>query len=104
MVVIHTPDLAFGLARNGERTWEPALDLPSSFVKGSTGTGDAFFAGMLVAIHEGWDMAKGFTAAASCLRHPTTATGGVGNADETSGSWIGDTPRKRFPDDAHLDV
>ena len=85
MVVVHTTDLAYGLAQSCEGLFQPALDLPPGFVKGSTGAGDAFFAGMLVAIHEGWDLEKAFTfahaAAATCLRHPT-ATGGVGSADD----------------------
>ncbi|MBN1444277.1 MAG: carbohydrate kinase family protein [Planctomycetes bacterium] len=85
MVVVHTPEVAFGLAAGGERLWMPTLDVPADFIRGAVGAGDAFFAGMLVGIHEGWPLEKSLTfanaAAASCLRHPT-CTGGVGTAEE----------------------
>ncbi len=84
-VVVHTPHVALGLTRDGRRVWQPTLNVPQSFIKGSVGAGDAFFAGMLVGIHESWNLERCLTfanaAAASCLRHPT-CTGGVGSAQE----------------------
>ena len=86
LVVIHTPEAAFGLgASGGPRVWKAALDLPDSFVQGTVGAGDAFFAGLAVGIHEGWELERSLTfanaAAASCLGH-ATCTGGVRAADE----------------------
>lgn len=84
-VVIHAPEGALGVERDGSSTWSASLDLPEGFIAGTVGAGDAFFAGMLVGIHEGWALEESLAfanaAAASCLRHPT-CTGGVGTAEE----------------------
>lgn len=84
-VVVHAPEASFGLARQGERRWQASHHLPQGFLKGTAGAGDAFVAGMLAGIHEGWTLEKSLqfatAAAATCLRHPTT-TGGVGSAEE----------------------
>ena len=85
LVVIHTPETALGVSADGDATWKPALALPEEFIQGTVGAGDAFFAGVLVGVHEGWDIERSLTfanaAAASCLRHPT-CTGGVSSAEE----------------------
>ena len=84
-VVLHTPEAAFGLKASGEGSWRAAHSLPGGFIRGSAGAGDAFFAGIVAGVYEGWDLGEslGFAnaAAASCLRHPT-CTGGVGSAAE----------------------
>jgi sugar/nucleoside kinase (ribokinase family) len=85
LVVVHAPEGALACPRDGDPIWQPSLDLPPGFIKGAAGAGDAFFAGMLAGLHEGWalDDTLSFAhgAAASCLRHPT-CTGGVGSAEE----------------------
>jgi sugar/nucleoside kinase (ribokinase family) len=94
LVVIHAPEGALGLTRAGSRVWSPSLELPAGFIKGSAGAGDAFFAGMVAGIHEGWSlercMAFAHGAAACSLRHPT-CTAGVGSAEEI---WA---LREQFP-------
>lgn len=84
-VVVHAPEGAFGLGRDGEALWQPGHRLPEESIAGTVGAGDAFFAGMLLGIHEGWDMARSLRfahgAAVTCLSHPTT-TGGVKSARE----------------------
>jgi sugar/nucleoside kinase (ribokinase family) len=85
LVVVHAPEGSFGVTRDGERRWQPSHDLEDGFIRGTTGAGDAFLAGMLTGVHEGWSLEKSLrfatAAAATCLRHPT-ATEGVGKADE----------------------
>jgi len=85
LVVVHTAEASFGRRRDGESRWQATHDLPPGFIKGTAGAGDSFNAGILVGIHEGWDLEKSLrfatAAAASCLRHPT-CTGGVGSAEE----------------------
>ncbi len=85
LAVIHTPEASVGATVSGEVCWQPAHDLPPGFIAGTVGAGDAFMAGMLVGIHEGWELGKSLrfatAAATSCLRHPTT-TGGVLSAEE----------------------
>lgn len=84
-VVIHAPELSLGVSTSGESHLQPAHDLPPDFVRGTAGAGDAFLAGMLLGIHEGWSLERALrfanAAGATCLRHPTT-TGGVGTAEE----------------------
>ena len=84
-VVIHTPEAAFGLTVSSEATWRAAHTLPDGFIRGSAGAGDAFFAGMVAGVYEGWSLGDSLrfanAAAASCLRHPT-CSGGVGDAAE----------------------
>ena len=50
--VIHCPEGAFGM--DGDRRFEslPSLQLPEGYIKGTTGAGDAFCAGVLYAAHE----------------------------------------------------
>ena len=86
LVVIHTPEAAYAArSGGGESVWSPTLELPSDFIVGAAGAGDAFFAGMLLGIHEEWSLEASLRfangAAASCLRHPT-CSGGVGSAAE----------------------
>jgi sugar/nucleoside kinase (ribokinase family) len=85
LVVVHAPEAAFGLERSGAKAWRPAHRVPADFIRGTAGAGDAFFAGMLVGLHEGWGLERSLAfanaAAASCLRHPT-CTGGVGSQAE----------------------
>ena len=84
-VVIHAPELSLGVSSSGESHLQPTHNLPSDFVRGTAGAGDAFLAGMLLGIHEGWSLERALrfanAAGAICLRHPTT-TGGVGTAKE----------------------
>ncbi len=85
LAIVHAPEGSLGISACGERLWQPAHRLPEGFIKGTAGAGDAFNAGMLAGIHEGWSLERSLrfatAAAATCLRHPTT-TGGVGGADE----------------------
>lgn len=85
LVVLHAPETALAVARGSDPIWQPSLELPDGFIRGSAGAGDAFFAGMLFGLHEGWALQRSLAfahgAAASCLRHPT-CTEGVGTIDE----------------------
>ena len=50
-VIIHMPMLSVCLSKNGEYTELPSYKLPEGFIKGTTGAGDAFCAGALLAIY-----------------------------------------------------
>lgn len=56
-VIIHMPDLGVILSAHGFSA-VPTFENPPGFKKGTTGAGDAFCAGALIAIHEGWDDAE----------------------------------------------
>jgi sugar/nucleoside kinase (ribokinase family) len=80
VVVIHFMEGGFIRTRKGEDFWQPSLNLPSKHIAGTAGAGDAFAAGVLMGLHEGWDLQRclltGTCAAAASLSHPT-CTGGV---------------------------
>ena len=52
-VIIHMPALSVCLSKNGTYTTLPSYDLPKGFIQGTTGAGDAFCAGALLAIYLG---------------------------------------------------
>ena len=77
LVVIHTPAGAFAKSPQ-EEIWMPSKKVEK--IVSAVGAGDAFAAGMLYGLHEGWParqaMDLGHLAAAACLGHETT-TGGL---------------------------
>jgi sugar/nucleoside kinase (ribokinase family) len=78
--VIHFPEGAYLLARDGCEIMQPSLQLPDDFIAGSTGAGDSFCAGMLYGIHQGWsyDKALRFAACAGGMNlSDLTTTGGI---------------------------
>ena len=58
LVCIHMPEGGYVLTVDGAETWQPSLQLPPGYIKGAAGAGDAFCAGMLLGIHEGWPVAR----------------------------------------------
>ena len=84
-VVIHFTEGAVAVDKNGEVTYQGSLKLPEGFIVGATGAGDAFAAGYLHGLHEGWDTRRrlelGVCAAAACLTHPTPS-GGLRSVEE----------------------
>lgn len=80
VVVIHFPEGAFARTRKGDDFWQSSLNLPAKYIAGTAGAGDAFCAGVLLGLHEGWELNKslltGVCAAAASLSDPT-CTGGM---------------------------
>lgn len=80
LVVIHFPEGGFARTRKGEDFWQTSLELPPKYIAGTAGAGDAFCAGVLMGLHEGWDIARCLMAAvcvAACSLADPTCTGGV---------------------------
>jgi sugar/nucleoside kinase (ribokinase family) len=79
LVVVHFPEGGFARTRKGEDFLQPSLNLPAKYIAGTAGAGDAFCAGMLYGIHEGWEISKCLQAAvcvaASSLSEPTCTDG-----------------------------
>jgi sugar/nucleoside kinase (ribokinase family) len=78
-VTIHVEHGAAACTRSGETHIQPSLNLPAGYSQGATGAGDAFAAGLLYGLHEGYSLAERLrlavcTAAAS-LSHPTPSGG-----------------------------
>jgi sugar/nucleoside kinase (ribokinase family) len=79
LVVIHFPEGAFARTRRGEDYWQSSLRLPEGFIGGTAGAGDAFCAGVLLGLHEGWEIPRclriGVCIAAASLARPTCTEG-----------------------------
>jgi sugar/nucleoside kinase (ribokinase family) len=79
LVIVHMPEGAYLRTRAGRRCAQGALALPEGYIQGKVGAGDAFCAGILYALHEGWDVAEamhlGSCAAAASLAHPSSTDG-----------------------------
>ncbi|MED5381623.1 MAG: PfkB family carbohydrate kinase, partial [Verrucomicrobiota bacterium] len=66
--------------RKGEDVLQSSLRIPARDIVGAAGAGDAFCTGMLLGLHEGWDLAKcletAVCAAGACLS-AASCTGGM---------------------------
>lgn len=76
---VHYPEGAAAMLPSGEFIRVASLSLPEGFIKGTSGAGDAFAAGVLWGLHEelpiGECLKQGVCAAAACISHPTTSEG-----------------------------
>ena len=81
LVAIHFPKGGMVLTRDGRVFERPSVRVPQKAIKSSNGAGDAFAAGILYGVHEGWPLDRALdlahASAASSLR-----------ADSTTGSIV----------------
>jgi len=74
-VIIHTPRGAACVTREADSFSQGSVRVPQQLIRGAAGAGDAFCAGCVLGIHEGWSMAEclelAVCAAASSLRDAT---------------------------------
>ncbi|BDD01248.1 carbohydrate kinase family protein [Persicobacter psychrovividus] len=75
VVFLHASDGAIALTKDGKRVIQGRIQYPKELIKGASGAGDAFAAGVLFGLHEGFSIEKclqlGVGAAASSLSEPT---------------------------------
>lgn len=57
-VVLHFPEGAIAVSKDGKKIFQPGINMPPELVKGTVGAGDAFAAGVLAGVHEDWEMEK----------------------------------------------
>lgn len=78
-VFIHFPQGAFAKTCDGDEAIQGKVKLPQSEISGSVGAGDAFCAGVIHGIHEGYPIGQTLkiatAMAAACLRSSTTSEG-----------------------------
>lgn len=78
-VIIHAPEGAFALDARNNYHIQPSFILPSGYIKGSVGAGDAFCAGVLYSVYNNLDIKTalkiGTVAATSCLSSAGTTEG-----------------------------
>ena len=77
MACVHHPDGGVAVSATGEIAMRASVNVPSGEILGSVGAGDAFYAGMLLGIHENWPLKKCLdlanASAATSLHSPTTS-------------------------------
>ena len=80
-VVIHFPEGAVGRHRDGKFIYTPSCHIERKDIVGSNGAGDAFCAGVMYALHEGWDLDRAMKLGSAFsnfnLRSVTTTEGAV---------------------------
>ncbi len=84
-VIIHCPEGAWGLSRNGQFVHEPSKPLPKGYKVGSVGAGDAFCAGVLLAAYRGVSIGDALVygnASAQVSLRAASATGSMVSIDE----------------------
>ena len=79
LAVVHFPAGCVAAAPGG-RTWrQGSVRLPREQVRSTTGAGDAFAAGVILGLHEGWPVGQclrlGAASAAASVRSPHTSDG-----------------------------
>jgi sugar/nucleoside kinase (ribokinase family) len=79
LAVVHFPAGCVAAAPGG-RTWrQGSVRLPPEQVRSTTGAGDAFAAGVILGLHEGWPVERclrlAVASAAACVRSPNTSDG-----------------------------
>jgi sugar/nucleoside kinase (ribokinase family) len=94
LVVIHFPEGAYLMTSDGTEIIQPSLDLPETYIVGSTGAGDSFCAGVLYGLYKHWPLDE-------ALRFATCA-GGMNLSDLTTIGGIRSWPevlemQRRFP-------
>jgi sugar/nucleoside kinase (ribokinase family) len=81
LVVIHFPEGGYALARSNECLFVPSFAVKQAEIKSTVGAGDAFCAGVLYGVHEGWGLEKTLklanASARFCLTSPTSTSGAV---------------------------
>jgi sugar/nucleoside kinase (ribokinase family) len=74
-VLIHFPEGALCVPREAPALWQPSVRLPAGLIAGTAGAGDAFAAGWIYGLHEGWSLSRclelAVCVAAASLRHAT---------------------------------
>lgn len=74
-VIVHWPEGGLCVGADGTVTLQPAVRVPANAIVGAAGAGDAFSAGFLLGLHEGWSLQRSLElavcAAAASLRHAT---------------------------------
>ena len=80
LVVIHFPEGAYLLTKDGGEILQPSLNLAEGYIVGSTGAGDSFCAGVLYGLSRGWSHEKTlrFAVCAGAMNlSDLTTTGGL---------------------------
>jgi sugar/nucleoside kinase (ribokinase family) len=77
-LIVHLPEMALCVPRNQPVFLQASVGVPPEMIAGTVGAGDAFAAGFILGLHEGWKLQRclelGVCAAAASLRDATSST------------------------------
>jgi sugar/nucleoside kinase (ribokinase family) len=88
LVAVHMPEGVYMRDRAGRRYSRGSLDLPDGYIAGAVGAGDAFCAGLLLGLHDGWGLMDAAQLASCCAAASLSRPGaseGVQPLEETLG-------------------
>ena len=86
--VIHSPAMGWGLdCRSGEFAECPSLHLPEGFIRGTTGAGDAYCAGILYGAYHGLPLPRALQFAAATAACSLSGVNGTDAVPEAAGVW-----------------
>lgn len=97
-VIVHCKEASFVLDRSGAFTCVPSLAIPAEEIRGSVGAGDAFCAGALYSLYQGWDdeaLLEFASAAAACNLFAANAVDGM-RSEEGIREIMARYPRRNF--------
>jgi sugar/nucleoside kinase (ribokinase family) len=83
-VVIHMPELGCAMDQAGKFYTSGSYILPEQYIKGAVGAGDAFCAGMLYALYQGWEIDEALrfaNGAAACSLSAENSISGMKDRD-----------------------
>jgi sugar/nucleoside kinase (ribokinase family) len=79
LAVVHFPAGCVAAAPGGQSWRQGSVRLPCEQVRSTIGAGDAFAAGVILGLHEGWPIEQclrlAVASAAACVRSPSTSDG-----------------------------
>ena len=79
LAVVHFPAGCVAAGPGGQIWRQGSVCLPRAEIRSTTGAGDAFAAGVILGLHEGWPVERclrlGAASAAACIRDPHTSAG-----------------------------
>jgi sugar/nucleoside kinase (ribokinase family) len=84
-VILHFPEGVIAVSKSGDSHYQPSIKVPAEKIKGASGAGDAFLAGVLTGVHNNQSIEEslklGVCAAASSLFEPTSSDGILPSAE-----------------------
>ena len=101
LAVVHFPAGCVAAAPGGQTWRQGSVRVPRDQVRSTTGAGDAFAAGVILGVHEGWPVDEclrlAAASAAACVTSIHTSDG-VGRAEASGRGRPGRRPRYRVAD------
>jgi len=84
LVMVHSPKAAIAVNSDGHSVYSESVKLDQSQIKSSVGAGDAFAAGMLYGIHEGWSIERSLELAHAVAAISLKSNTSVGSVEDVA--------------------